>query len=387
MAKGKSAGTGRKGQATTVRASEVTVPHSDPVAEAAAWTKVETLAIRALEFWNSFIGLRSGSSALDPAGLAHLSIIIRAVSWVESRHGTGTRASSTVDPMQCANPRDAWWIELTDCSGRQDRFVRGPGLAPNYNAGELPNAVASNPSFPVDASLSKLSSRKAGHDNAGFSQTMSYVWGVPFLIYKINKTAGDSAFQCKDLSRDRLVDGAVAYNGSGDPRYREKVTSTIDMIGGLPAAVAEFTLKRTTDAQKIIDFCDQEYSSNKDDCNKFVKAVSADLNITLFQPGDDADAIVQRMRNAGWLRPADGVEGKAKADGGLYVIAGLKGADHTPPRQHGHVAVVVSGPLADGKYPTGYWGSLGGTPGRDQTLNLAWRAADRDNVEYYAKDL
>ena len=47
-----------------------------------------------------------------------------------------------------------------------------------------------------------------------------------------------------------------------------------------------------------------------------------------------------------------------KADSGDYVIAGLKGGNHDPPRAHGHVTVVVSGPLAGGKYPTGYWGSL-----------------------------
>jgi hypothetical protein len=289
--------------------------------------------------------------------------------------------------MQCGNPKDSWWKELVNCGTTQDRFVRGPGLTPNYNACELPDAASANGSFPAGAGLSQLGSKAAGHNDARFTRLISYAWGVPFLLLKINKTAGQNAYQCGDLSRARLVNGAVAYNGGGDPDYRTKINTALDMIGGVEALVPEFSLVRRTDAQTIIDYCEQEYPATKDDCNKFVKAVSADLGVTLFQPGDDADQIVQRMRDANWMRLSDGVAAKTKADSGAYVIAGLKGADHNPPHDHGHVAVVVSGPLASGKYPTGYWGSLGGTPGRDQTLNFAWNAADRDNVEYYAHDV
>ena len=239
MAKGKSGEAGRKSPATTLRPSEVAGVSGDSAAEAAAWRKVERLARDALTFWNSFLGLRSGASDLDAAGLARLSVIIRAVSWVESRHANGAHASAKVDPMQCANPRDAWWRELTNSSPPQDWFVRRPGLAPNYKAYELPDAVASNQSFPAAANLSNLSSRPAGHDSAGFNPTMSYAWGVPFLIYKINATAGDSAFQCKDLNRDRLINGATAYNGGGDPSYKAKITRTVAMIGGLSARIEE----------------------------------------------------------------------------------------------------------------------------------------------------
>jgi hypothetical protein len=68
----------------------------------------------------------------------------------------------------------------------------------------------------------------------------------------------------------------------------------------------------------------------------------------------------------------------------MLVIAGLKSSEHRPPRNNGHVAIVVSGPLANGKYPTGYWGSSGGASAKNQTLNYSWNAADRDNVHYAA---
>ncbi|HLJ29461.1 MAG TPA: hypothetical protein VKY85_22320 [Candidatus Angelobacter sp.] len=369
-------------------------PHriEDGSAEQSAWNNVSATAQTALNFWNAFIRLQSGTDPLDSGQLARLLCIVRAVSWVESQHGTGSGTSASVDPMQDGNPGDSWWKELTDCNQPQDRFVGGTGK-PNLNACELPDKAAADPGFPTDAQLSNLTDPKLGHNDPNFRPNgrpplMSYCWGVPFLIHKINTTVGDPTYQCESLDRPRLVAGAVAYNGGGDPNYETKINNALDMIGCL--SLASDLMATSTDPQKIIDICEHEYPANKDDCNKFVKAVSQDLGVTLFQPGDDADKIVQRLLDAAdWVRlqPGDGVGAKAKADAGLYVIAELKGADHNPPRKHGHVAVVVSGPLAKGKYPTAYWGSLDGTPGRRQTLNFAWTANDRDKVEYFAKRL
>src|ERR1700727_31959 len=166
---------------------------SDP-AEQQAWDAVLTAAQKALNFWNSFIGLQSGTDPLSTDALARLLCIVRAVSWVESRHGTGAGSSASADPMQCANPSDSWWRELTDCTRPQDRFVGGTGKA-NYNACELPDKAAADSTFPPEAKLSNLSDPASGHDDANFRSAgklpfMSYGWGIPFLIQKINKTAG-----------------------------------------------------------------------------------------------------------------------------------------------------------------------------------------------------
>jgi hypothetical protein len=84
---------------------------------------------------------------------------------------------------------------------------------------------------------------------------------------------------------------------------------------------------------------------------------------------------------------ADGVAAAASAAAGKFVVGGLLGSEQAVPDLHGHVVVIVAGPLAHGLYPSAYWGSLGGTPGRDQTINWAWTANDRDRVTYAAQDL
>ncbi|MET1257375.1 hypothetical protein [Aliikangiella maris] len=64
----------------------------------------------------------------------------------------------------------------------------------------------------------------------------------------------------------------------------------------------------------------------------------------------------------------------------MLVIVGLKA------QPHGHVAIVVPGPLAHGKYPTAYWGSLGGVPKKNTTINWSWNKKDRDNVIYACRN-
>ena len=137
----------------------------------------------------------------------------------------------------------------------------------------------------------------------------------------------------------------------------------------------------------VREACEQHWDANKSDCNKFVKAVASALGVAL--PGDlDADGIVAHVgASADYTKLEDGADAKSKAEAGKLVIAGLKGADHDPPRAHGHVVVVVDGELdpTHKKYPHAYWGTLNGVGEKDKTVNFAWRAADRDNVEYHAR--
>jgi len=134
----------------------------------------------------------------------------------------------------------------------------------------------------------------------------------------------------------------------------------------------------TTPQQTIIDTCEAEFDAHSDDCSGFVKAVANDLGITLTGMADD---IVDEIQTAPWTTLADGIAAKAQADSGWFVVGGLK---DTP---HGHVVVVVQGPLAHGKYPTAYWGRLGGTGMKNTTINWAWNAQDRDKVIYACRAL
>ncbi|HUA64669.1 MAG TPA: hypothetical protein VME24_02405 [Alphaproteobacteria bacterium] len=206
--------------------------------EAQKWNIQMQRASDAFDFWNNFLILRCGSNndqPIDPLSRSCFLLIIRAVSWVESRHGTGIGQEPARDPMQCGNPQDSWWEELTgpaDSQG-QDRFVSGPGGA-NYYASELPGAVEILPAFPVSARLSQMQNPKVGHDDPGFSADTSFYYGIPFLIQKINtddSIPNGKTYKCGNVSRERLVNGAVGYNGGGNPDYRNQINSTIDMIG------------------------------------------------------------------------------------------------------------------------------------------------------------
>ena len=128
-----------------------------------------------------------------------------------------------------------------------------------------------------------------------------------------------------------------------------------------------------TPQQKIIDTCEANFDAHTSDCSGFLKAVAGSLGIAITGMAND---IVDEIQTAPWTVLPDGVAAKAQADQGLFVVGGLK---DTP---HGHVVVVVQGPLAHGKYPTGYWGRLGATGMKNTTINWAWNAADRDRVTY-----
>jgi len=146
------------------------------------------------------------------------------------------------------------------------------------------------------------------------------------------------------------------------------------------------------DPQRIIEICEANWEAHKSDCSGFVKAVTGTLGVTTFGPTDSADSIVDKLAAAGdWtdLSPGSGKDAKAQADAGSLVIAGLKGADQAQPAANGHVVVVVTGPLdpTHAAYPTAYWGRLGGVGAKAETVNYAWRVADRDRVAYFAKSL
>lgn len=134
-------------------------------------------------------------------------------------------------------------------------------------------------------------------------------------------------------------------------------------------------------AQKIIQTCEAVFNANSNNCSGFAKAVSTTFDIEL---SGLADEIVDEIKTGEWVRINNGTDAKSKADDGWLVIGGLKGHDNNPPQSHGHVVVVVSGPLdgAHHKYPTAYWGKLGSIGKKNTPVNFAWNSASRDKVIY-----
>jgi hypothetical protein len=132
-----------------------------------------------------------------------------------------------------------------------------------------------------------------------------------------------------------------------------------------------------TPQQQIIDACEAHFQANIHDCSGFAKAVAGALGINLLS--GMANDIVDEIQNAPWTVLADGIAAKARAEAGCLVI----GAKKDDP--HGHVVVVVPGPLAHEKYPAAYWGSLAGHPSEipeKTTVNWAWRRPECDQVIY-----
>jgi len=141
----------------------------------------------------------------------------------------------------------------------------------------------------------------------------------------------------------------------------------------------------STAGRNIIEICDREWSvdDNKGNCSSFVRDVAGALGVVLKGQADD---IVDQISGPGWTQLAhDGAAAKRAADRGDLVVAGLKGIDQDQPSDHGHVAIVVSGPLYREKYPLGYWGSLTGTGARNEPLTKAWRTVDLEKVVYAGK--
>ena len=219
--------------------------------ESDAWAIQQPVAEPAVDFAIAFLGCRMGPASdqpLEASAVLQLKKITRAVSWVESQHGTGAGNQAARDPLQCGNPGDSWWQELTGQSGNGDRFIRGPGLS-NIWANQVAAAAQGDGAFNAAASVTLLGNQDVGHNDANFAPAHSYVWGVLFLIFKINTTAGDSCYQCGDVNTDRLVAGAVQYNGGGDPNYEAKIRAALALIGGVRAD-ARRTLRSSSRPRK-----------------------------------------------------------------------------------------------------------------------------------------
>jgi hypothetical protein len=138
-------------------------------------------------------------------------------------------------------------------------------------------------------------------------------------------------------------------------------------------------------SDRVRQACEQCFEAHKADCSGFARAVADELGVPLQGL---ADQIVETLRTShDWTPLPNGIAAIKSAQAGKFVIAGLKGSEQAHPDPHGHVVVIVDGPLERNAYPSAYWGKLGGTGEKDKTINWAWAAGDRDHVSYAAHDL
>ena len=205
------------------------------VDEQSLWAALEPIAHAAFDFWKSFFLLKRGPSNdqdLTAADIKIFRTIIRCVSWVESKHGTAGANFPAADPMQCGNPNDAWWKAINKPPGTtEDRFIDSTGKG--YWAADLPGVMDGTAGFPANCKLKGLTTPKNGHRDPNFNRHMSFYWGVVYLIQKINTgVSGGKTYKCGDCSKARMINGAAAYNGGGDPNYRTKIFDAWKLITG-----------------------------------------------------------------------------------------------------------------------------------------------------------
>lgn len=137
-------------------------------------------------------------------------------------------------------------------------------------------------------------------------------------------------------------------------------------------------------------------NGNEHNCSGFVRAVADDL--MLFVPGvsSNADGQIEVMDLISRSPGIFGLLGRGRvaeplavvaAANGAFVICGMTTAElqknRTKKVTNGHVAI-VTGSWASTGWPNAWWGQLGGTPGRNESLSKCFRASDRESIRYFA---
>ena len=201
--------------------------------EQEAWDKHKQKASDYLDFWLSHMGMvGADGKAISDECKKNLLRIIRMVSWVESKHGTGTGNEPAKDPMQSGNPKDAWWKELSGQSEKGNRFIGGD-KCPNYWGGEIADdegfkKAAKDKKIPEEASdLSRLKDKKEGHKDEKYTAEMSYFWGILYLLHQLRE---GQFYKCKCDDIDEMITRAKNYNGGGDPEYENKLKKAKELI-------------------------------------------------------------------------------------------------------------------------------------------------------------
>lgn len=164
---------------------------------------------------------------------------------------------------------------------------------------------------------------------------------------------------------------------------------------GIRANISARGLIGMADARdEILAECALAFSTNSDDCNKYVKAVAGPFfDPDLFTgPGMNADAIMGQLRaSADWTAlGTDHTQAIAAAKAGKFVIAGMTSAELNS--TNGHLAVVVGddGQLSGSVLvPICYAGSLNAAARvqRKRVSETFGAQVARDKkISYFARD-
>ncbi len=133
--------------------------------------------------------------------------------------------------------------------------------------------------------------------------------------------------------------------------------------------------------EDIVAACVKHYPAYSGDCSAFVRAVTQELGHAV---DGNANGIMRELAGSSAWEAVDRAAAVVAVKAGSLVIAGLKSGDHNPPRNNGHVVIVVDGDLYRGTYPLVWGGSIGNAQSRGtKSVGEVWNRTDRDSVLYY----
>jgi hypothetical protein len=137
--------------------------------------------------------------------------------------------------------------------------------------------------------------------------------------------------------------------------------------------------KRNVSRRDIIAVCQRYIRLYPNDCAAFVRAVASDCGVLV---SGDANSIVDFIQTG--RRLSNGQAARQAAAAGDLVIAGVRGT------KHGHVVIVVDGPMNTGKhpgkYPYAFWGQYHGVRIGNTELNAGFTRGN-GTLNYAFNDL
>ena len=122
-------------------------------------------------------------------------------------------------------------------------------------------------------------------------------------------------------------------------------------------------------SREIIAICQGSLPLHYNDCSGFVRDVASQCGIFLL---GNANEIITYASKA-WVSPSvDATQlekafwARDKAQNGFLVVAGVEAAGH------GHVVVVIDGPLSRNAYPHAFWGQYHGLTVLGEIVNVGF---------------
>ena len=212
------------------------------------WEKVnEKVSVgKYMDTWLKYLGAKldyknKSKIAMTEECKKKIKCIIRAISWIESRHGNGTGNFPSRDPMQVGNTGDPAWRTII---GKQEstRPFREGKLGRTewkdiYKVMKKDYGINGN-IIPAPSTMPK------GHKDKRFNPDNSYFWGIGWYMYQANQVAGDyikgnkkSAWCFNGCELNDMIKRAAYYNGKpgsgkeGDVDYSQKIKNAVNMIG------------------------------------------------------------------------------------------------------------------------------------------------------------